>query len=151
MPISFRFYNSQQLILAKGTDPLSDSDCIDHAHQILSHPDFAPGFVELLDLRNANDNNLTGMGVFMTARAVLPYRSRLKKSRLAILVANEAMYGMARMYQLSIGEFFKGIQAFRNLDEALEFIGLDPSTYNSLKSMPELPREAADDPGHLSE
>jgi hypothetical protein len=134
MPINYRFIRSKRLILAKGTDPLTDADCSLHAHSVLTHPDFKPGFVELLDLRKATAGKLTSEGVFQTARAVKPHMSRLVRSKLAIVAAEEVMYGMARMYQLFIGEIFENIHAFRNIGEALDFIGLSLSAFHSLKS-----------------
>jgi hypothetical protein len=135
MPIRFRLFKSQHLILAEGTDPLTDADCSAHARRVLSHSDFKSGFFELLDLREASVSALTGNGVFMTAREVAPHIKRLTRSKLAIVVADEAMFGMARMYQLFIGEFFKGVQVFRNIDEALDFVGLEPPELSRLKNL----------------
>jgi hypothetical protein len=45
-------------------------------------------------------------------------------ARRALVITNDVLFGMARMYQLLKDESPDELQIFRNMDEALQWLGL---------------------------
>ena len=133
MPITYRIFEPHRLAYAEGTGLLTDEHIASHAHQLLSDPKFELGFRELLDLSPVTDNALTADGVFKTADAVIVHKERLAHSNLAIVASNDEMFGMARMYETNLSLYLEGIQVFRTIDPALEFLGLESSLLATLR------------------
>jgi hypothetical protein len=95
------------------------ADASAHQANLRKHPDFDPGFSQLMDctqvtkaeLSQADVQRLAGEAIFSPC------------SRRAILVTSDVAFGLARMFEMlreSRGE--QGIRVFRDLDGALEWV-----------------------------
>jgi hypothetical protein len=133
MPINYKFFKSFNLVYAVGTGSLTDQDCTSHAYQLFHDPDFDYDYDELLDLSRVTAVDLTNDGVYMTSLEVLQHRDLLVNAKLAIVAPTEALYGMARMYELMLSPYLRNTQVFRAVDPALDFLGLEPSILVVLK------------------
>ena len=132
MPITYRFFKSYKLVYALGTGSLTDQDCTSHAYQLFHDPDYDFGYNELLDLSRITAVDLTNDGVYLTSLEVVQHRDSLVNSKLAIVAPTDALYGMARMYELMLKPHLDNTQVFRTIFPALEFLGLEPSVLETL-------------------
>jgi hypothetical protein len=90
-----------------------------HQERLLNDPDFDPDFAQLLDFTHVTKVDITPEDVRLAARKSVfsPH------SRRALLVKDDLQFGLARMFEIHRElEGEKGIQVFRNIDEALHWI-----------------------------
>ena len=95
------------------------AESLAHQEKLLKDPDFDPHFGQLLDVTHVTEVELSAPDVHRLARTTV----FSPNSRRAILVKSDLQYGLARMFGMirdGLGE--KGIQVFRKLEDALEWV-----------------------------
>ena len=121
MPADFYIDVPRRMVFSKGIGGLSRADCLDHMNRLQPHPDFRPEFNQLLDFRAITAVNVTNADIIHLAeRPVFSPRSRR-----AFVVTSDLHFGLVRMfttYREMAGE--QGIQIFREMNKALEYLSL---------------------------
>ena len=79
----------------------------------------APDFALIVDLRQATGANFTDSGLYALASFPLLFS---RESRRAVVVPGNLGLGMLRMYEFWRGEPGVGLQAFRELSEAKDWV-----------------------------
>ncbi|HKD50273.1 MAG TPA: hypothetical protein VKB90_05730 [Candidatus Acidoferrum sp.] len=85
----------------------------------MKDPDFDPSFGEIADLTEVTQVEVSGDDI----REIAQKNIFSPLSRRAIVVPNDVIFGLARMYEILRelqGE--SGIRVFRTLDEALDWV-----------------------------
>jgi hypothetical protein len=123
MPAFFKIDKERRPVMSTGSGVLTMAEAMAHQDNLRKHPDFDPSFSQLVDLSNVTKIELShgDMERFAQAAIFSP------NSRRAFLVAGDAVYGLARMFAIlrdNAGE--KGIQVFRDLDAALDWVLAKP-------------------------
>ena len=85
-------------------------------HELRNNPQFDPSFDQLVDVANAATALLT-YATLDSVRRADPFGA----SKRAIVVHSDVDFGVARMYE---GIHGGNIQVFKNLSEAMAFLGL---------------------------
>jgi hypothetical protein len=119
MPAYFKIDNERRLVMSTIAGVFTLADGLAHQEKLLKHPDFDPGFSQLLDCTHVARVELTPEDVRRLAQTSI----FSPDARRAILVESDLAFGLARMFVIfreSFGE--KGIRVFRNLDEALYWV-----------------------------
>ena len=109
------------------TGVLTDQEMFRHKQVLLDDPDFRPDLKELSDVRGIEKLDITPDGVRQFAALDQEHGRKLGEHRLAIVVSEAAVFGMARMYQTFTEENVQHVQVFRDMSEAREWLGLPPT------------------------
>ena len=101
------------------TGELTPEDLIETIEEAFSRDDFEPGSDALWDLRGAMGKDLLAGNVRSLVDAVVKHRSGDEGTRIAVVVARDLDFGLARMYEhmLEASTDVK-VMVFRDRDEA---------------------------------
>lgn len=112
MPIRYAIDRPRRLVMTTAWGVLTDDDILSHKKTLDADPGFVPGMSELSDVRGINRLAVTPAGV---REMVKRDREGVIKPahRLALVVASDLVYGMARMYSLLRGSGFAGASVSR--------------------------------------
>ena len=110
----------RSLVRSRGWGVLTDRELLAHAHALTVDPHFAPNFHQLADLRDVTDVQITSA----TIKEMVRLNPFWAGARRALVITNDVLFGMARMYQILKDESPDELQIFRNMDDALQWLGL---------------------------
>lgn len=119
MPAFYKIDRENRLVMSIASGTITMAEALDHHQKLRSDPDFDPAFSQLLDVSHVTKIELTTEDVRRLAQAAM-FSST---SRRAILVSSDTAFGLARMFEIlreSAGD--TGIEVFRDLDEALDWV-----------------------------
>jgi len=119
MPAFFKIDKERRIVMTTASGAFTLDDALDHQQRLRNDPEFDPSFSQLLDLTHVSSIEIGPADVRRLAEENL-FSS---KSRRAILVNSDLAFGLARIFEVhreSAGE--SGINVFRDLDEALDWI-----------------------------
>lgn len=117
--VDYRFEPDRNLLVVRVTGTVTDADFDDE-----KFPDVPAGTLELLDLAEAGPAEISNARVRQIAEADVRRPERI--DRMAILVATDVGFGLARMYQTLSSEMNTEVRIFRDRDEAMAWLGLEP-------------------------
>ena len=119
MPFHYKIDKERKLVMSTGFGVFTMADAWSHQEKLRKEPDFDPSFSQPMDLSHVTKIELQPEDVRRLAQASI----FAPNSKRAILVTSEVGFGLARMFSIlreTLGE--KGIEAFRNLDDALDWV-----------------------------
>ena len=125
MPVTFRVLPELDLVHTVWTGVVTLEDGTRHNEGLRAHPDFHPGMRQLSDARAAQ-SEVSGPGV----RGLARHSAFGPESRRAIVAADDAIFGVSRMYEAQATQAGE-VRIFRDYDEALAWLGVDPSELES--------------------
>jgi hypothetical protein len=95
------------------------------------HPEFHPGFRQLIDLSHVVKLNLDFRDLYQLKHSDDPFSNEGKR---AVFAPNDVSFGMSRMYQLILNAAH--FEVFRSLADALAWLELDPATLEEVLRNP---------------
>jgi hypothetical protein len=110
----------RSLVRSRGWGILTDRELLAHARALTVDPHFASNFHQLADLREVTDVEITSA----TIKEMVRLNPFWAGARRALVITNDVLFGMARMYQILKDESPDELQIFRNMDDALQWLGL---------------------------
>lgn len=119
MPAFYKIDKKNRLVMSTASGAVTMAEILAHTQKLAADPDFDPTFSQLIDCTHISKIDVTSEDIRRLAQNNLFSSS----SRRAILVSSDAVFGFARMFEIlreSAGE--NGIEVFRNLDEALDWV-----------------------------
>jgi hypothetical protein len=122
MASTYEIDPAHQIVIVTMTGEITDEDLLEIHDCLRSDKTLQPDFALLIDLREAKGTKITSAGV--RALASLPL-VLAPESRRAVVVPSGLGFGMARMYGLWRGEEAGGLRAFRDFDEARDWLASD--------------------------
>ena len=122
--IRYQIHPQQGLLVAVWSGEVADADLVPTYSRIYADPAWRPGLHELVDLRGANVDGITGDGL----RALAALVSRCvgdaeQRFRTAVIVSQDIGFGLARMYGAYSAESPEEVQVFRDPQSALRWLG----------------------------
>lgn len=96
-----------------------------------SHPEFHPGFRQLIDLSHVVKLHLHFRDLYQLKHADDPFSNDGKR---AVFAPDDLSFGMSRMYQLILNTAH--FEVFRSLADALAWLELDPATLEDVLQNP---------------
>lgn len=120
--MSYQIDVDRRLVMTKAWGILTDGDILAHKEGLLNDPAFGPGMSELSDVRAIERLDVTTAGVRAMVNHDTANATRQSGHRLAVVVASDPVFGMARMYQL-MGDQEHKVGVFRTIDEARAWLG----------------------------
>ena len=119
MPAFYKIDRENRLVMSTASGIFTLADILAHDEKLRVDPDFDPSFSQLFDASHITKLEITSEHIRRLAQDSL----FSPNSRRALLVSNDAAFGLARMFEIlreSAGD--TGIEVFRSLDEALEWV-----------------------------
>jgi len=115
MPISYVIDHQQRLVRTEVTGSVAVQEIVDHL--ISQRRDKTVAHRELVDIRGVTAPYLSSSQIWQAAQAVLAITLEERAGPRAVLVTNDAVYGMARMFATLVEDTFP-IRVFRDLETA---------------------------------
>lgn len=119
MPEFYKIDKERRLVLTTGSGVFTFADVVSHMDKLSTDPDFDPSFSQIADFTHVTRIELSADDIRRLAQRTIfsPH------SRRAFIAANEAAFGIGRMFEILRGlEGEKGIRIFRTLEEALDWV-----------------------------
>ncbi|HXE36355.1 MAG TPA: hypothetical protein VN087_20745 [Verrucomicrobiae bacterium] len=119
MPFSYKIDKGRKMVMSTGYGVFTLDDALAHQEKLRKDHDFDPSYCQLMDFTHVTKLDLRAEDVRRLAEASIFAHD----SKRAILATSDTAFGFARMFEIlrtTRGE--KGIQAFRNLDDALDWV-----------------------------
>jgi hypothetical protein len=119
MPAFYKIDKKNRLVMTTGSGTLTMADSLGHQEKLRDDPEFDPSYAQLLDFSHVSKVELNSEDIRRIAKESIFSPT----SRRAILVTNDTAYGLARMFEIlreTAGD--TGIEVFRSLDEALDWV-----------------------------
>jgi hypothetical protein len=135
VPAAYTIDTSRCLVLSRGWGVLTGEDLLSHVQALAADPRFVPTFHQLVELRDVT-------GALPTAAAIRqlvlhnPFR---EGSRRAVVVGSDLAYGLARMYEMMRANSPDLLEVFRDMDLALEWLGIPGERDAILAELREVP------------
>lgn len=126
MPVEYRIDREHSLIrveVSEGPDLLQITETV---QRLLSDPEFRPGLQILVDHSKTNVP-VTTEAVKATPMLFAQLGQRLGAFRCAVVVPDDAPYGMTRMTEALADSGPAEVRAFRSLEEAEAWLGEPPT------------------------
>lgn len=118
MPIRSEIDQTHRLVLTYAWGVVTAEDLATHRAQLLADPRFDPRFNQLMDMRQAKGVSVPSFDIVLAARNQIFEPG----CRRAIVAADHAVFGMARMYQGYSAIEGQEIEVFRGQAEAMEWL-----------------------------
>ncbi len=130
MPISYRIDHERRLVVAAGHGTLTEQDVLGYQSEVWSRADVA-GYDELVDMSDVKRIEVSSAGqVRHLASMAAEMPSSRSRSKFAIVAPTDIAFGLGRMFQtfraLEDGGT-RNVEVFRSREEAMEFLGLEPT------------------------
>ncbi|MEI8014653.1 MAG: hypothetical protein WCH20_07410 [Nitrospira sp.] len=138
MPCAYTIDLARSLVLSRGWGEITDRELLAHVHALTADPRFARNFHQLADLRDVTDVRITASCIREMVR-LNPYGTGARR---ALVVTNDVVFGMARMYQILSDESPDEFEIFRKLDDALrwlELIDAKEELFSAISQVPPIP------------
>ncbi len=124
MPASYCIDARLGVVFSRRWGVVTFEELIAHARALAHDPRFDPTFRQLADLSDVTSLNVSTVEISRLAE-LSPFA---KEARRAGVVVNDVSFGVLRMYQSLLLKGADQIFISRSLNEALIWLGLDPST-----------------------
>lgn len=125
MPIKRKYFKDHNFVLTLFYGRLTQAELGQHVIEMNNEYKDKAGVNELADCRHLTDiSELTTTGVVISAQ-MEKGEERSFGSKGAIVVASDAVYGLARAYATIAQEARVDSKVYRSMDEAIEWLGVD--------------------------
>jgi hypothetical protein len=124
--ISFRVQAEQGIVVTSWSGEITDEGLLDAYRSLFEDSDWTPKLWELLDVRAARLDGVTGEGLQDLAELVHENLGhRVEEFRTAVVHSRPLSFGITRMYQVFSEESPETVKIFQDTREALEWLGAD--------------------------
>lgn len=122
MPISYRIDSRRKTIFLTAKGVLKDGDAEKHLAILLEDSKYSPHFSVVGDARGIKSLKVSTSGIQSFADFTRKNRDRFEGRKLALVATSDAIYGMAKLYQLRRDDSKYTLGVFRDPEQALEWI-----------------------------
>jgi hypothetical protein len=123
MPITYRFIEESNAFLVTCTGTVTDMEFIEHRKELEADQRLQVGYQLLVDLRKVAAIDISVDTFKMDAKNVKS-SPRHSHSRIAIVAPKEAVFGLARIYQVLNEEGPRKVMVFHTMAEAEQWLGV---------------------------
>ncbi|MBI3830917.1 MAG: hypothetical protein HY291_15465 [Planctomycetes bacterium] len=124
MPIEHRIERELGLIVTQALGEVTDADVAAYGQAVNSDPGTRFAGRELIDGRGVTKISITSECVKRLVEANRLAGQRARNLRTAIVAADDAAFGLARMYEMLSEPDFPFVRAYRTLEDARLFLAL---------------------------
>lgn len=127
MPISYRIDSDRSLVITTASDCLTVDDLLAHKLALLEDEQFLPDFKELSDVRGVREMKLGFTEMQRLAVFDRDHKAKLGDYKLALVVPEALIYGLARMYQQVTEANLPQVGVFHSIEDAAKWLGVAPA------------------------
>lgn len=125
MAISFTIYAHNHYFISSWSGDISDSDLVPSYKQLFKNKEYKPGFHEIADIRNAHFIGVTAKGMNHLSLFIQSHLPKCEPFKTAAVVPDSLSFELTRIYQEHSEESPESVQVFKDMNEALNWIGHD--------------------------
>lgn len=125
VPLRFVIDESMDLVLTTAEGEVSDADLLDHAPRLAAIPERP--LRELVDFTSHSGGTVTLASVRNMAEFLRDNDSNLSGGKLALVGADDEVFGILRVFEAHRSHEALAIRVFRARDEGLRWLGIEPS------------------------
>ena len=133
MPVDYRIHSDLGLVVAQFQGNVTDEEVLQTYRRVLNDAEYRPEFNDLIDLLDVEGFNLkagTMRQIIMLADQA--HADGPKSFKTAVVASNALPYGLARMYEALADGSAVNVSVFRNVTEAMEWLGIAPRPISEL-------------------
>jgi hypothetical protein len=124
MPITFTVSAEENLIRTVAEGRIELDDILQYVKAQMNHPEIRPGMHELVDMRTAT-LDLDYHKMQRLVGSIEPFNEKVGQGRCALVSDKDVSFGFARMYEMMAEQTGVETKAFREIESALEWLGID--------------------------
>ena len=125
MAIKRIYFRENNFVLTQIYGKLTNSEISDHVIEMNHECSAEKGLMELADCRYLTDVSELNSNQLLIAATFEKGESRALGGKGAIVVASEQIFGLARVYASVAANIRTDSQVFRNMDEAITWLGVE--------------------------
>jgi len=134
MPMEYTIVRSLRLAYARAWGRIDIDDILQMGTRLFSDQDWETGFNVLLDYRDIEHMDIQGREVRQIIDLDKANKAKFKGSKCAVVSDLNHVFGLSRMWQImSDGVADMDSMVFRNLSQALDWLGLKPNVLDSIR------------------
>ena len=127
MPIISQIDSSLGVVFSTFQGVVTKEDILAQVERFRTDPSFQPSFDHIIDTRGITRFDVSTEGL----RTVSRHSAFDEKSRRAVVAETDAMFGMARMYEVFREDAPDQMMVFHDMAEARRWLGLDETTISN--------------------
>ncbi len=126
--ITFSYDPGTRVRTATYRGVITDASLLGAYEGLMSGPDYVPEHDSLVDLRSVTRFDVTAETLRVMIDRIAAQATGSRRPRTALVAPTDVAYGLARMYELLSGpDAPRHYQVFRDMDDALRWLGSGPS------------------------
>ncbi len=137
MPLSYKIHADLGLIVTRYVGVVTTDEFVEMFQSIMGDPEHRHGFSVLADLQELEDFKASGDALRRASELIRRfYGGRSESMRTAAIAPRDSVYGLARMYSAYTDPDSEKVNVFRDADEAMQSLGLEPVSLADLHGEP---------------
>jgi hypothetical protein len=132
MPITRHFISAKNFVLTKMSGPVDEAVLRKHLRAMNEEAAQYSALIELVDSRRMECVGCRSIHDVVDIAALERGQPWATNGRLAIVVAQPVVFGMARAYLVGVEGIRKDVQLTYSLDSALDWLGIDMKLIDGL-------------------
>jgi hypothetical protein len=121
LAVTYTIDPRNRLVQSHASGLVTAEDFLEHGKRLAEDPAFDPSFDQILDLREATQVELPTPAL----KGMASLRLFTAGSRRALVASRDLAFGLARMYESLRADAPESIKAFRTMEEARAWLGLE--------------------------
>ena len=126
MAVRHHYLSEHRFVLSCLSGALDDAAVHGHVNELNRRLAGVPGVLELADCRGLRDLRGLSVKALISAANREADQPRVQGGRLAVVVSSDLVYGLGRVYTTIASEIGRPAEVFRDVDEALDWLGDGP-------------------------
>ena len=127
MPISCTIHADLGLLVTRYVGIVTNDEFVEVYRSILDGSEFRHGFNELVDFQEIKELKITADAMRNVSALVSHfYKGSSESTRTAILAPRSDLYGIGRMYSAYADPDSEEVKVFKDVSEAMRWLGLNP-------------------------
>ncbi len=127
MPADYEIDEKTETVYTRVWGRLTDADALDHQQRLKTDSRFDPKYSQLLDATAVIDFEISTNAIQILASRN-PWEAGARR---AFVAADDFAFGMFRMHEAYLGEHSQETIVSKNMEEALQWLGLNETRANS--------------------
>jgi len=129
MTVEYAFIEKWKLVIVNLTDTVTFEQMVTHLNSLSEDPQYLPPMNKLVDFRKCRKYDLTREQAEKFATLNRELSNFFINEKCAIVAPGDLEYGMSRAHEMYTSGSGLDIQVFRQLPEALDWLGIESSEF----------------------